>query len=76
MGRMVVLCVVGGLVGLVGLVRGWETRLLHHFALLLKVSLSLIEALGVGVGPWHDGPVLLEVAVLVHGRDGQRLVHE
>lgn len=75
---MVVLCVVWvGLLGLVReLVRGLETRLLHHFALLLKVSLALIEALGVGVGPWYDGPVLLKVAVLVHSGDGQRLVHE
>lgn len=57
---MIVLCVVGvGLMDLVGLVRGWETRLLRHFALLLKVSLPLIEALGVGVGPRYDGPVLV-----------------
>lgn len=56
-----------------GLVNAW---LLHHFALLLEVSLSLIEALGVGVDPGDDGPVLLKVPMLVHCGNGQRFVHE
>lgn len=71
------LCMVGFIVAVVvlveGLVKAW---LLQHFALLLEVSLSLIEALGVGVGPGDDGPVLLKIAMLVHRGDSQRLVHE